>query len=151
MKEKTFVGTFTAIMLASVPIWACGLLSTGQFGTWHFGDVSTAFGSVFWIPASMLTFVVMWGLKENCRCKPALLVTTTGIVPFSILSTIFMLEALTPVLDDLFHGAAGITLAAFVGLLMCVQSAYVACSYIIAGGVHREHMPGRPAGADGVS
>lgn len=151
MKEKTFVGTFTAIMLASVPIWACGLLSTGQMGAWHFGEMSTVFGSIFWIPASMLTFLVMWGLKDRCQCKPALLVTSTGIVPFSILSTIFMLEALVPVLDDLFHGAPGITLAAFVGLLMCVQSAYVACSYIIAGGVHREDVPGQPPQADGIS
>jgi hypothetical protein len=141
MKEKTFLATFTAIMLASLPIWACGLLCSATVGAnlqdqtlVHF---NTAFGSIFWIPASLLTFVALWVLRHNCRCKPALLVGATGIVPYSIIATLFMLDNIEPALVNLFHGSPGIVLASFSGLLMVVQGIYVATSYVIAGGEQR--------------
>ncbi|MFP4598784.1 MAG: hypothetical protein ACOC9J_00320 [Persicimonas sp.] len=136
MKDKTFVGTFTAIMLASVPIWACGLLCTSTVANWTFIDANTAFGSIFWIPASMLTFVVLWAVQDKCRCKPALLLGATGIVPYSILATLFMLGTILPVLEDLFLGRAGLMVAAFGSLLLLLHSVYVACAYLIAGGEH---------------
>ncbi len=137
MKEKTFLATFTAIMLASIPAWACGLVCSANLGEWTFVHFNTAFGSVFWIPASLLTFVALWVLRHNCRCKPALLAASTGIVPFSILSTLFMLDYIEPVLDKLFHGQGGVVFAAFAGLLLVVQGIYVATSYVIADGLQR--------------
>lgn len=138
MKEKTFLATFTAIMLASLPLWACALLCSASLGQWTFVHYNTAFGSVFWIPASMLTFIALWVLRHNCRCKPALLAASTGIVPFSILSTLFMLDGLAPVLDKLFHGSGGVVFTAFTALLLVIQGIYVAATYIISDGVQRD-------------
>lgn len=135
MKEKTFLATFTAIMLASLPLWACALLCSASLGEWSFVHYNTAFGSVFWIPASVLTFIALWVLRHNCQCKPALLATSTGIVPFSILSTLFMLDGVAPVLEELFHGAGGVVFTAFTALLLVVQGLYVAAAYVISDGV----------------
>ena len=134
MKEKTFLATFTAIMLASLPLWACGLLCSADPSQWSLIHFNTAFGSVFWIPASLLTFIALWVLRHNCRCKPALLAAATGIVPYAILSTLFLLDAVAPVLARAFHGAGGVTLAAFSGILLCVQGVYVAAAYVVADG-----------------
>jgi hypothetical protein len=138
MKEKTFLATFTAIMLASLPIWACGILCSATVGAplqaQTLMGMNTAYGSVFWIPASLLTFVALWALRHNCRCKPALLAATTGIVPYAIITTLFMLSAIDPVLVELFHGSTGTALASFTGLLLVVQGIYVATSYVVADG-----------------
>ncbi|QDG51902.1 hypothetical protein FIV42_14485 [Persicimonas caeni] len=140
MKEKTFLATFTAIMLASLPAWACGLLCSADIGEWTFVHYNTAFGSIFWIPASLLTFIALWVLRHNCSCKPALLAASTGIVPYSILSTLFMLDGIAPVLEKLFHGSSGIVFTAFSALLLVVQGVYVAAAYVIADGVQRPSL-----------
>ncbi len=138
MKESTFLGTYTGIMLASVPAWACALMCSTSFGTWTFVHYDTAFGAIFWIPAALLTFIALWVLRDNCECKPALLAASAGIVPFSILGTLFLLEVIQPVLDSLFHGSGQVILAAFCSLLLLVQGIYVAAAYVVAGGFQHD-------------
>lgn len=137
MTEKTFFGTFTAIALASVPIWGCGLVSSRSLSGWEFAHTDTVLASLFWIPLALLTFVALWVLRERCRCKPALLVMATGVVPFAMVSSFFLIDGLLPVLQEMLEGEGPAVAAAFMGLMLAVQAAYVATSYIIAGGRHR--------------
>lgn len=140
MTERTFLGTYAAIMLASVPGWACALMCSTSFGSWTFVHFDTAFGAIFWIPASLLTFIALWILHDNCEYKPALLASAAGIVPFSILATLFLLEAIQPVLDQLFGGSGWVILSAFASLLLLVQGIYVAAAYVVSGGLQRDDV-----------
>lgn len=149
MREKTFLGTFYAITVASVSIWACGLWTSRTLSGWEFAHANILLASVFWIPLALLTFLALWLTRHKCRSKPALLVMATGVVPYAMLSSFVLADHLLPVLYKLLDGEAGAMATAFVGLLLAVQSAYVACAYLIADGEVRQATPEVGAGRDG--
>lgn len=121
MKKSAAALAFTSLTLASATAFACPT-ATGPFESALFIGLFT---SVFWVPLSVLTCLVLFFLRERFESRRGLVVSMLGSIPFSMASVIGMIFVASELLRPALQGET-LVFAAMAGCVTALNAGYVA-------------------------